>query len=162
MTSCSGLPICLSGIRIFPQGQRPMPQNLRSTGMQGRARSPRHHASARFANAESLASDCETMSPTAMVAMHSTHISRGNSCARQGSNFELSPNPPDSPRLALAQEMAELDSRREAIRRRGLQTSSSLMDYRLSSLQNDSLSACLESQSRLEDQSDMSICAKAA
>lgn len=163
MTSCSGLPICLSGIQIFPQDQRPMPQHLRPR-MRGRARFPRD-GSARICEAENSVSDWETTSTTAMVPMPSVDMLRENSCTREGSNYESYSRTPEWPRPALAQEMADLDWLREAIRRRGLQPRSYLMDYRLSSRQNDFLSACLDRQSMLDDQSDCtqkSICAKAA
>lgn len=113
MTSCSGLPICMSGIQISPQDQRPMPQHLRPR----MRRFPRDGS----AEAENSVSDWEATRTTAMVPMPPVDMLRENSCTQGGSNYESYSRTPEWPRPALAQEMADLDWLREAIRRRGLQ-----------------------------------------
>lgn len=160
MASCSGLPICLSGIQIFPQRHRPM---LRPTRSRVQSRPPMPPtAPVCLPDAESAGSECESTSPSTMPA---TGLMRDNGGSHEGSSSEIFTNTSDWPRLALAQQMADLDCRREAVRRRSLQNSSYLMDYRLSSRQNDMMSACLQSQSKEEDESPCtprSACAKAA
>ncbi|KAI5059153.1 hypothetical protein GOP47_0025472 [Adiantum capillus-veneris] len=156
MTSCSGLPICLSGIQMYPQSQRPLSRRVRSHVQPRPRTSP---ACARVRDGESMGSDCEASTP-------SSNIVRDHGDAHEERNSELFPNSTATwPRLALAQQMADLDYRREAVRRRSLQNRSHLMDYRVSPQQNDMMVACLESQARSEEDSSCipkSLCAKAA
>ncbi|MCO5585899.1 hypothetical protein L7F22_039833 [Adiantum nelumboides] len=156
MTSCSGLPICLSGIQIFPQSQRPLSRRVRSH-MQPRARaSP---ACAHLPEGQNMESDCEASTPPLNVV-------RDHGDAHEAArNPELFSKTTTWPRLALAQQMADLDCRREAVRRQSLQNRSHLMDYRVSPRQNDLMVACLQNQARPEEDpscTPKSICAKAA
>eukprot|EP00250_Pteridium_aquilinum_P026824 c33652_g1_i1 orf=281-745(-) len=140
MTSCSGLPICLSGIQIFPQQVR--------SQMRSWPRTP-PISPACLAEGECAGSDCESTSPANRPV---SGMIRDNGGSHERRNSEIETNMSEWPRLALAQQMADLDCRREAVRRRSLHNSSFLVDYRLSRRQNDMLAACLESQSRLQEE----------
>ncbi|KAH7365659.1 hypothetical protein KP509_18G040100 [Ceratopteris richardii] len=147
MNSCSGLPICLSGIRIIPQNQRPVQADGRIW--------PTSVVPERFTDGGTGASD--EASPS--------NVNRDQGDAREERTSEVFINRTSWPRLALAQQMADLDLRRDSMRRRRLYRRSHLLDYRMSSQKTSMIAAWLQEQSRPEaDTPNMpkSICAKAA
>lgn len=169
-TSYSGLPICLSGIRILPQ-ERPPHQQARSLpGRNARARSPRHAAQSHM-DAPNLASDCITPSSFGSPLNYITStdesddetVAEVRECQHSSSSERMNSR---SPRFAIAKEMADLDRRREAIKKqRYLQNAGQPTQYGMIREQYEFILACLESQSKLQSQSEgiyKSICAKAA
>ncbi|KAH7293093.1 hypothetical protein KP509_28G011500 [Ceratopteris richardii] len=152
MTTCSGLPICLSGIQIFPQNQKNLRRRVRSD-LDIRINTsvaPVH------VEGESMASDCEA---------NTSGVSSDHGDVHEERSPELSANTFNWPRLSLAQQMADLDFHREAVRRRSLQARTHLVDYRVTSQRNNLIAACLKDKLRIEEDSPdapKSICAKAA
>lgn len=161
MTSCSGLPVCLSGVQILPQVRLPH-QRLRSPHGDIRSRSNTRRGELGVSDPPRLSSDdCASRNLGTPLTYLSPIENLESDCTSDCSNAGQMRM--TWPRLAIVKEMAELDRRRETLKKQhGFRNAAYLEEYIIFREERNSYPGCFSSKSSLENQSECTHCAKAA